>query len=327
MAEPLLRVENLCVEFHTRRGVLRAVDGVQFEIYPQESFGLVGETGCGKTVTGLSILRLISRPGRITSGSIWLEGKELTTLSEAEMQQIRGGRIAMIFQDPTCSLNPVFTIGSQIVRVIQRHQPVTRREAEARALEVLEAVGLPDARHLLSCYPHELSGGMQQRVMIAMALSCRPALLIADEPTTALDVTIEAQILALLRDLQQRYGIAMLLITHDLGIIAETCSRVAVLYAGRVVETGPTDALFLAPHHPYTQGLMAAIPQPATRGRKLSAIPGTVPANPGTIPGCGFASRCGMAQERCRGERPALIEVAPGHRVACFLAQAEEGRP
>ncbi|MGC8873168.1 MAG: ABC transporter ATP-binding protein [Chloroflexia bacterium] len=326
MTEPLLRVEDLVVEFRTPRGVLRAVDGVSFEIFPRESFGLVGETGCGKTVTGLSILRLVPRPGRIVDGRVWLEDMELTALPEAQLQHIRGGRVAMIFQDPACSLNPVFTIGSQIVRVIRRHQPMTRREAEARALEVLEAVGLPDARRLLGCYPHELSGGMQQRVMIAMALSCRPSLLIADEPTTALDVTIEAQILALLRELQQRYGIAMLLITHDLGIIAETCSRVAVLYAGRVVESGPTEEIFLSPCHPYTQGLMAAIPQPGSRGRKLRAIPGTVPANPGTLRGCAFSPRCSRALERCHSERPPQAEVSPGHRVACFLARTEESQ-
>ncbi len=326
MGEPLLRVENLCVEFRTRRGIVRAVDGVSFEIQHRESFGLVGETGCGKTVTGLSILRLISRPGRIAGGHIWLEGEDLGSKSEEEMQSIRGGRIAMIFQDPASSLNPVFTVGSQIVRVIRRHQPVSRAEAQARALEVLEAVGLPDAPRVLGCYPHELSGGMQQRVMIAMALSCRPSLLIADEPTTALDVTIEAQILALLRDLQQRYGIALLLITHDLGIIAETCSRLAVLYAGRVAEIGPTEAIFSAPRHPYTQGLMAAIPRPGSRGRRLAAIPGTVPANPGSIPGCAFASRCGQPRERCWSDRPSLTEVAPGHLVACYVATTE-GRP
>ena len=318
MSEPLLKVEDLRVEFHTARGIVRAVDGVSFDIYPREAFGLVGETGCGKTVTGLSILRLISRPGRITAGRVLLQGEELAAKSEEEMQRIRGGQVSMIFQDPSTSLNPVFSIGSQIERVIRIHQQVSQRQARTRAREVLQAVGLPDAQRLLGSYPHELSGGMQQRVMIAMALSCRPSLLIADEPTTALDVTIEAQILELLRDLQARFGIAILLITHDLGIVAETCARLAVLYAGRVAELGPTEAIFNTPRHPYTQGLMTAIPRPESRGVALAAIPGTVPSNPGAIPGCAFASRCAIAQGRCRAERPALVEVEPGHSVACF---------
>jgi peptide/nickel transport system ATP-binding protein len=320
VSEPLLSVRDLGVEFRTSRGVVQAVGGVSFDIYPGEVFGLVGETGCGKTVTGLSILRLIAKPGRISAGRILLQGEDLLAKSEQEMQHIRGGRVSMIFQDPTSSLNPVFTVGSQIVRVIRQHQGVGHRVAVRAALEVLQAVGLPDPPRLLDSYPHELSGGMQQRVMIAMALSCRPLLLIADEPTTALDVTIEAQILELLREVQARFGIAIMLITHDLGIIAETCDRLAVLYAGRVAEMGPTEEVFNAALHPYTRGLMGAIPRPDSKGRPLAAIHGTVPSNPGAIPGCAYASRCPIAAEHCPEAPPPLVEARAGHFVACLQA-------
>jgi len=235
------------------------------------------------------------------------------------MQQIRGGQISMIFQDPSSSLNPVFTVGSQIVRVIRQHQRGSERQAQQRAVEALESIGLPDIRRLMSSYPHELSGGMQQRVMIAMALSCKPALLIADEPTTALDVTIKAQILELLKELQARFDLAILLITHDLGVVAETCDRLAVLYAGYIVETGPAADIFAAPLHPYTRGLMHAIPRRDSRGQPLTAIRGTVPGNPGTLVGCPFESRCDSAFDRCRAERPPLIPVRANHSSACWL--------
>ncbi len=324
--EPLLQVEDLQIEFRTSRGALQALGGVSFDVMRGEVFGLVGETGCGKTVTGLSVLRLVPPPGRTTSGRVLFRGEDLMHKSEGEMQQIRGGQISMIFQDPSSSLNPVFTVGSQIVRVIRQHQHGSERQATQRAAEALESVGLPDVRRLMNSYPHELSGGMQQRVMIAMALSCQPALLIADEPTTALDVTIKAQILELLKELQVRFNLAILLITHDLGVVAETCDRLAVLYAGHVVETGPASNLFAAPLHPYTRGLMHAIPRRNSRGQPLIAIRGTVPSNPGTLVGCPFESRCDSAFDRCRAERPPLLQVRPSQLSACWLHQSEASR-
>jgi len=263
---------------------------------------------------------------------VLLRGEDLMCKPESEMQQIRGGQISMIFQDPSSSLNPVFTVGSQIVRVIQQHQRGSKREASQRAVEALESVGLPDIHRLMSSYPHELSGGMQQRVMIAMALACKPALLIADEPTTALDVTIKAQILELLQELRARFNLAILLITHDLGVVAETCDRLAVLYAGYVVETGATADLFAAPLHPYTRGLMHAIPRRNSRGQPLTAIRGTVPSNPGALVGCPFKSRCEYAFDRCRAERPPLIQpegreqMGASHLSACWLHQSEASR-
>ena len=319
MAEPSLRIEDLHVSFFTLTGEVRAINGVSLEVCPGEFFGLVGETGCGKTVTGLAVLGLVPKPGRITRGRILLKGRDLLRLPPREMRRIRGGDIAMIFQNPSTSLNPVFTIGSQLVRVIRLHQGGSKRQAEKSACELLEAVGLPEAERLMQAYPHELSGGMLQRVMIAMAFSSRPSLLIADEPTTALDVTIQAQILALLRDLQSRFDITTLLITHDLGIIAETCDRVAVLYAGQVAEVGPTMDIFNNPGHPYTQGLIHAIPRPDREVGHLAAIPGTVPSNPGFLSHCLFAPRCSHAWERCWEAQPAPFPVGEGHRVACFL--------
>ena len=317
--EPLLQVKDLRIEFRTSRGALQALSGISFDVMPGEVFGLVGETGCGKTVTGLAVLRLVPRPGRITAGRVLFKGDDLLLKSEGEMQQTRGGQISMIFQDPSSSLNPVFTVGSQIVRVIRQHQRGSEHEAARRAIEALESVGLPDARRLMASYPHELSGGMQQRVMIAMALACEPSLLIADEPTTALDVTIKAQILGLLKELEGRFNLAILLITHDLGVVAETCDRLAVLYAGVVVETGRTAEIFASPRHPYTCGLMSAIPLRSNRGRPLTAIRGTVPGNPGTLVGCPFESRCDFAFDRCRVERPPLIQVGESHSSACWL--------
>ena len=316
---PVLQVENLRVTFATPREQLQALCGVSFDVREGEIFGLVGESGCGKSVTGLSLLRLVPPPGAITGGEIRFRGDNLLARSEREMQAIRGASIAMIFQDPTSSLNPVFQIGSQLSDVLRQHQAVSKAEARSSVLRTFEAVGLPDAQRVYRSYPHELSGGMQQRVMIAMALLCSPALLIADEPTTALDVTIQAQILWLLRDLRARTGIAILLITHDLGVVREVCDRVAVMYAGQVVESCSTEALFAAPRHPYTQGLMAATPSATPRGQRLQAIPGVVPANPGRITGCPFASRCAFVMERCRVEMPRFQMVDTGHYAACHL--------
>ena len=316
----LLEVRNLCLEFKTARGILTALSGISFDVQRGEVFGLVGETGCGKTVTGLSVLRLLPRSARLVSGTIQFDGANLLELPLTEMESVRGGKIAMIFQDPSSSLNPVFTIESQIKRVIRQHMHLGDKQAVARAAEMLNAVGLPDVNRILSSYPHQLSGGQQQRVMIAMALSCHPKLLIADEPTTALDVTIQAQILKLLRDLQKQFDISVILITHNLGVVAQTCDRLAVLYAGRVVEMGTTQAIFKKPQHPYTRGLMNAIPRPGSRGKKMAAIPGAVPSNPGALIGCPFSPRCEFAFKRCSAERPALFQTGEGHQSACFLA-------
>ena len=324
MTMALVEVRDLHVEFRTQRGTLKALCGVSFALEPGEIFGLVGETGCGKSITGLAILGMVPKPGRITSGDVRFQGESLLDKPDAEMRQLRGAAIAPIFQDPSTALNPIFTIGSQIVEVLRQHRPVSKAEARAEVLKTLRDVGLPDVERLFHAYPHELSGGMQQRAMVAMALVCQPRLIIADEPTTALDATIQAQILRLLRDLRDRLGIAVLLITHDLGVIAQMCDRVAVLYAGRVVETGATDALLTKPSHPYTQGLIAAVPQPGRRGERLTAIPGTVPSNPGRVVGCTFAPRCPHAFERCFVEQPPTYPVSAGHSAACFLL--EDGR-
>lgn len=319
MMTSLLEVQDINLEFKTSRGILKALSGVSFDVQRGEVFGIVGESGCGKTVTGLSVLRLLPRSARITSGNILFNGIDLLEQSNTEMQDIRGGKIAMIFQDPSSSLNPVFSISSQMLRVIRQHTTLNSSEATVRASEMLDAVGLPDVKRVLNSYPHQLSGGQQQRVMIAMALSCRPQLLIADEPTTALDVTIQAQILNLLRDLQKRFDISVILITHNLGVVAQTCDRLAVLYAGRVAEVGTTQDIFNNPQHPYTRGLMNAIPKPGSRGKKMAAIPGSVPSNPGAVKGCAFAERCEFVFDRCRVESPELFQVNQNHSASCFL--------
>ena len=320
MNEVVLSVKDLRLEFRTSQGRLTALQGINFEVCRGEFFGLVGETGCGKSVTGLSVLQLLPRSAKITAGEIRFEGANLLALSRSEMQQTRGGKIAMIFQDPSLSLNPVFSIGSQMIRVIRQHLRIDARRAHLQAEENLAAVGLPDVSRVMGSYPHQLSGGQQQRVMIAMALSCKPRLLIADEPTTALDVTIQAQILRLLRELRHQFDFSMILITHNLGIVAQTCDRLGVLYAGRVAEVGTTQEIFANPQHPYTRGLMQAIPRPDSRGKPMRAIPGSVPSDPGALHGCPFAPRCELVLARCREEVPQLQELSAGHLVSCFRA-------
>jgi peptide/nickel transport system ATP-binding protein len=315
----LLDVRDLVLEFKTMRGRLRALNGVSFEVQKSEIYGLVGETGCGKTVTGLSILRLLPRSAHIPQGRVIFEGTDLLRLEKAEIESMRGSQIAMIFQDPSSSLNPVFTIGSQIERVIRQHTTASARQAADQVRQVLSDVGLPDVERIAKAYPHQLSGGQQQRVMIAMALSCRPRLLIADEPTTALDMTIQAQILQLLQELRAKYDLSVILITHNLGVVAHSCDRLAVLYAGRVVESGSTNQIFNHPKHPYTSGLMEAIPRPSNRGQKMATIPGSVPSNPGAVIGCAFAPRCSLVHERCLEAVPPLYAAGPGHYSACFL--------
>ena len=321
----ILAVRDLSTQFFTADGVVRAVDGMSFELSAGETLGIVGESGSGKSVTALSVLRLIDRStGRIVQGSISFEGRELTGLPEEEMRGIRGHHISMIFQEPMTSLNPVLTIGTQIAENVERHLKLGRRAARERAREMLDLVRISDTARRLDEYPHQLSGGMRQRVMIAIALACNPKVLIADEPTTALDVTIQAQILTLMMELKARLGTAIVLITHDLGVVAETCDRVIVMYAGRKAEEATAEQLFARPLHPYTRGLMRAIPrrdaQAATGAKRprLEEIAGIVPALTKPIPGCAFAPRCGLAVAHCgTGAPPPVIEPEPGHRVAC----------
>jgi peptide/nickel transport system ATP-binding protein len=321
----LLEVENLQTHFRTPDGVNRAVDGLTFQVEAGETVAIVGESGCGKSVTSMSILRLIPEPPGKIAGSIRFDGRELLDIPEHEMRDIRGNDISMIFQEPMTSLNPVLTVGRQIGETLRLHQGLDRRAAEKRAIEMLALVGIPDARRRAADYPHALSGGMRQRVMIAIALACNPKLLIADEPTTALDVTIQAQILDLMRDLKVRVGAAIMLITHDLGVVAEVAEQVVVMYAGRKVEEASVRDLFRKPRHPYTQGLLGAVPKLGSSldgtATRLSEIPGVVPSFTGRIAGCVFAARCAFATDLCRESAPALEEKAPGHLAACHYAE------
>ncbi|MGY8823913.1 MAG: ABC transporter ATP-binding protein [Candidatus Latescibacterota bacterium] len=315
----LLRVEDLRTYFHTRAGVAKAVDGVSFQLGAAETLGLVGESGCGKSVTALSIMRLISEPpGKIESGEILINGRDLLALSNEEMCAIRGNEIAMIFQEPMTSLNPVLTCGRQIAEAVELHQQVSSAEAHNRAVEMLRLVGIAAPEQRANEYPHQLSGGMRQRVMIGMGLSCNPKMLIADEPTTALDVTVQAQIMELLARLQEELGMAILLITHDLGVVAETTDRAAVMYAGGIVESATTDALFANPRHPYTQGLIRSIPDLDLDQNRLEIIPGTVPDVRRLPIGCRFQSRCPLVEDHCREAAPPLVEIQDGHLAACW---------
>jgi oligopeptide/dipeptide ABC transporter ATP-binding protein len=319
----LLEVQGLRTSFHTRDGVVRAVDGIDFHVDRGEIMGLVGESGCGKSVTSLSIMRLIAKPGRIEAGRVLLDGIDLLTLSGEEMRRIRGNRISMIFQQPTSSLNPVWDVGTQLSEVLQIHRNMRAKAARARALDLLQMVGIPDPARRLKAYPHEMSGGMAQRVMIAMALACEPELLIADEPTTALDVTIQAQILDLIRDLRDRTGTAVIFITHDLGVVAEMCDRVAVMYAGEIVEQSDMATLFRQPLHPYTRGLLGSIPVVGEVKESLAVIPGSVPNLVDLPKGCRFAPRCAARIEHdvaiATEVHPSLRPIAPDHDVRCWL--------
>jgi peptide/nickel transport system ATP-binding protein len=327
MAEPLLSVRDLRTYFYTENGVARAVDGVSFSLAAGETVGLVGESGCGKSVTALSLLRLIRSPGRIESGSqILFDGKDLVTLDDKSMRDIRGARISMVFQEPMTALNPVFTVGDQIAEVVRVHHGGSRREAWARAVKMLETVGIASPEQRADEYPHQLSGGMRQRVVIAMALVMNPALVIADEPTTALDVTIQAQILELLRELQQRFGTSILLITHDLGVVAETVSRVIVMYGGEIVEEASVLDLFAHAHHPYTEGLLNAMPQVGQERERLATIPGSVPPPTAWPAGCRFHDRCPYAWDRCLAEHPPLYQIGERHVSRCHLADEPQRR-
>ena len=327
MAEPLLQIENLRTFFYGDGSVARAVDGVSFSIGSGETIGLVGESGCGKSVTALSVLRLVRPPGRIEPASrILFEGRDLVTLDERSLRAVRGARIAMVFQEPMTALNPVFTVGEQIAEVVRIHGKASRHEAWQRAVEMLQIVGIPAPAQRAKEYPHQLSGGMRQRVVIAMALVMNPALVIADEPTTALDVTIQAQILELLQQLQSRFGTSILLITHDLGVVAETVSRVIVMYGGEIVEEAPVKTLFADPHHPYTEGLLAAMPRLGEARERLRTIPGTVPPPTRWPSGCRFHDRCPYAWERCTTEHPPLYQIGTAHVSRCHLAQEPERR-
>ena len=323
-AVPLLDVRGLRTHFMVDGREVAAVDGVSFTVDAGRTLGIVGESGCGKSVTSLSIMGLVPRPpGRIAGGEILFEGIDLLKLSGAELRALRGNRISMIFQEPMTSLNPVFTVGEQIVEGLLRHRPLSRAEAKTQAIEMLRRVRIPSPEHRCDEYPHRLSGGMRQRVMIAMALACGPRLLIADEPTTALDVTIQAQILDLMRTLRRETGTAIMLITHDLGVIAEVADDVVVMYAGRIVERAPVAALFAVPQHPYTIGLLGSIPRLHVEHARLAVIEGQVPSPETPITGCRFHPRCPFAIEQCRREEPPLLDMGPGHAAACWRAPLE----
>jgi len=322
----LLEVDNLGVTFTTENGPVLAVKDMSFTLNPGEILALVGESGCGKSVTAMSIPGLLPTHGVARHGTVRLSGRDLTTLAERDMESVRGKEISMVFQEPMTSLNPSYTVGRQITEVIQRHQHVNHRRALDRAVELLDMVGIPDARRRCASYPHQLSGGMRQRVMIAMAVACDPKVLIADEPTTALDVTIQAGVLEVIRTLCRELGTAVVLITHDLGVVAEVADRVVVMYAGRAVEQTTVDSLFAAPQHPYTMGLMGALPANAlrTKARRLAEIPGLVPAPVDDPDECQFAPRCGRATDECVAARPALTESRTGHHVACYHPGRED---
>ena len=327
--ERLLDVRGLQTSFHTRDGVVRAVTGVDFHVDRGEVFGLVGESGCGKSVTSLSIMRLIVPPGRIEGGEVLFDGQDLLKLRDREMRSVRGERISMIFQQPTSSLNPVYDVGMQVGEMLELHRQMKRKDARERALELLQMVGIPDPRRRLAAFPHELSGGMAQRVMIAMALACEPELLIADEPTTALDVTIQAQILDVIRTLQRETNTAMILITHDLGVVAEMCDRVAVMYAGEIVEEGDVTGLFANPKHPYTRGLIGSVPRLGEDREELSVIPGQVPNLIDLPEACRFGPRCTARVEYrvelAEQQHPELREVASGHAARCWIYHDADG--
>ena len=316
--DPLLRVDRLTTVFDTARGALPAVDAVSFEIRAGETLGLVGESGSGKSVTALSIMRLVQPPGRIASGRVIFKGRDLLTLGEREMQRVRGAEISLIFQEPMTALNPVFRIGDQIAETLVVHGRATKRDARAKAIDLLRSVRIPHPESRVADYPHQLSGGMRQRVMIAIALSCQPSLVIADEPTTALDVTIQAEILDLLREMKSALGLSLLLITHDFGVVAETADRVAVMYAGRIVETGPVRAIFRSPAHPYTRGLLASMPG-GRPGERLRAIEGSVPLIGELPPGCAFTPRCPNRFEPCPTAPPPDYPAGIGHEAKCYL--------
>ncbi len=323
MAQPLLAIEGLKTHFATDDGMVHAVDGVDLAVHRGETLGVVGESGCGKTVTALTVVKLVAMPpGRIVAGRILWQGRDLVPLGPEEMRSIRAREIAIVFQEPMTSLNPVYTVGEQIAEVVRLHERLGKRAALEKTIEMLKLVHIPHPERRVHDYPHQFSGGMRQRVMIAMALSCNPKLLIADEPTTALDVTIQAQILELLAELKERFGMAVMLITHAMGVIAETAQRVVVMYAGKVVEEAPVAALFAAPRHPYTQGLIRSIPRvdtAATERKRLEAIAGVVPSLLDPPPGCRFAPRCPFARAACTEETPPLRELGRGHKVACVL--------
>ena len=325
MAEPLLEVRNLKVEFRTRKQALTAIHDVSFDVFPATTLGIVGESGCGKSVTATSLLRILPREtSRVCPGSVVrLHGKDLLEMSDREFRQIRGNKISMIFQDPMTALNPVYTIGDQLIEMLTAHRHMKRSEAFERGVEMLEKMGIPSPRQRMKEYPHQLSGGMRQRVMIAMALSCDPELLIADEPTTALDVTIQAQILELMGKLKEQFHTAIMLITHDMGVIAEMADEVMVMYAGEVVEYAPVTELFDHPRHPYTQGLLRSIPRLDQDAQELYTIEGTVPGLNEMPEGCRFAGRCPYATEHCRASAPPLREAAPGIKVRCWRCGEE----
>lgn len=318
--EVLLEVKHLQTHFTTKRGTSKAVDGIDFKLHKGETLGIVGESGCGKSITSLSILRLIpSPPGKIAGGEILFKGRNLVELPESEMRKLRGNEISMIFQEPMTSLNPVLPVGEQIAEAIRLHQKLSKKEAAKQAVEMLRLVGIPSPEKRAKQEPFQLSGGMRQRVMIAMALSCNPEVLIADEPTTALDVTIQAQILRLMKDLQERLGMGVILITHDLGVVAETCDKVAVMYAGNIVEHATTEALFETPLHPYTQGLLASLPKIHEDQEELYTIEGNVPSAFNMPTGCRFATRCPFAKELCHAQKPDLIAHDSGSSVRCWM--------